>query len=79
MGISEDFKTFLDNIKIDNAATIALRYGEVTASLNKEFRDTESKTANSLQGELSSFEEIWRALKIKITTTDDLFGRHPYA
>ncbi len=49
MGIAEDFKTFLDNIKIDNAATISLRYGEVTAALNKKFRDTESKTANSLQ------------------------------
>ena len=49
MRISDDFKTFLDNIKIDNAATIGSRYGEVTAALNKEFRDTESKTANSLQ------------------------------
>ena len=49
MSISDDFKTFLDNIKIDNAATIGSRYGEVTAALNKEFRDTESKTANSLQ------------------------------
>lgn len=49
MGIAEDFKTFLDNIKIDNASTISLRYGEVTAALNKKFRDTESKTANSLQ------------------------------
>ncbi|MEP2184196.1 nucleotidyltransferase [Roseibium sp.] len=60
MGISEDFKTFLDNIKIDNAATIALRYGEVTASLNKEFRDTESKTANSLQ--VGSYGR-WTAIK----------------
>ena len=49
MSISDDFKTFLDNIKIDNAATIGSRYGEVTAALNKEFRDTESNTANSLQ------------------------------
>lgn len=60
MGTSEDFKTFLDNIKIDNAATIALRYGEVTASLNKEFRDTESKTANSLQ--VGSYGR-WTAIK----------------
>ena len=60
MGISDDFKTFLDNIKIDNAATIALRYGEVTASLNKEFRDTESKTANSLQ--VGSYGR-WTAIK----------------
>jgi Second Messenger Oligonucleotide or Dinucleotide Synthetase domain/Adenylyl/Guanylyl and SMODS C-terminal sensor domain len=49
MSIADDFKTFLDNIKVDNADTISLRYGEVTAALNKEFRDTDSKTANSLQ------------------------------
>lgn len=49
MSISDDFQSFLDNIKIDNADTIALRYGEITAALNKEFRETESKTANSLQ------------------------------
>lgn len=60
MSISDDFKTFLDNIKIDNPATIALRYGEVTASLNKEFRDTESKTANSLQ--VGSYGR-WTAIK----------------
>ena len=33
MGIAEDFKTFLDNIQVDNADTISLRYGEVTAAL----------------------------------------------
>jgi hypothetical protein len=60
MGISDDFKTFLDNIKIDNSGTIALRYGEVTASLNKAFRDTESKTANSLQ--VGSYGR-WTAIK----------------
>lgn len=60
MSIADDFKTFLDNIKIDNADTIALRYGEVTAALNKEFRDTESKTANSLQ--VGSYGR-WTAIK----------------
>ncbi|MEL7464874.1 MAG: nucleotidyltransferase [Pseudomonadota bacterium] len=60
MGIADDFKTFLDNIKIDNAGTIALRYGEVTAALNKEFRDTDSKTANSLQ--VGSYGR-WTAIK----------------
>lgn len=60
MSISDDFKTFLDNIKIDNASTISLRYGEVTAALNKEFRDTESKTANSLQ--VGSYGR-WTAIK----------------
>lgn len=60
MGISDDFKTFLDNIKIDNAATIALRYREVTAALNRNFRDTESKGANSLQ--VGSYGR-WTAIK----------------
>ncbi|MEL6418326.1 MAG: nucleotidyltransferase [Pseudomonadota bacterium] len=49
MSIADDFQSFLDNIKIDNVDTIALRYGEITAALNKEFRETDSKTANSLQ------------------------------
>jgi hypothetical protein len=43
------FQQFLDNLKIDNAEQISLRYEEITACLNKKFRDTESKTANSLQ------------------------------
>ena len=49
MSVSDMFKDFLDNLKIDNSEQISLRYGEITASLNKKFRDTESKTANSLQ------------------------------
>jgi hypothetical protein len=60
MGIAEDFKTFLDGIKIDNAATISLRYGEITAALNKNFRQTESKTENSLQ--VGSYGR-WTAIK----------------
>ena len=43
------FEQFLDNLAIDNAEQISDRYGEITCSLNKEFRDTDSKTANSLQ------------------------------
>jgi hypothetical protein len=43
------FQQFLDNLKIDNDEQITLRYEEITACLNKKFRDTESKTANSLQ------------------------------
>lgn len=43
------FKTFLANLAIDNTETISTRYGELTAALNKAFRDTESKTANTLQ------------------------------
>lgn len=49
MTISEMFQGLLNNLKIDNADVISLRYEEITASLNKKFRDTESKTANSLQ------------------------------
>jgi len=49
LSVTEMFQQFLDNLKIDNADTISLRYGEITACLNKKFRDTESKTANSLQ------------------------------
>lgn len=49
MSVSDMFKDFLDNLKIDNSEQISLRYGEITACLNKKFRDTESKTANSLQ------------------------------
>ena len=60
MSISDDFKAFLENIQVDNADTISLRYGEVTAALNKQFRDTESKTANSLQ--VGSYGR-WTAIK----------------
>ena len=60
MSIADDFKSFLDNIKVDNAGTISLRYGEITSALNKKFRDTESKTANSLQ--VGSYGR-WTAIK----------------
>lgn len=49
MTIAEMFKGLLTNLAIDNAETIGDRYGEITCALNKKFRDTESKTANSLQ------------------------------
>lgn len=49
MSITDKFKQFLLNIKVLNDAQIELRYGEITAALNKEFRDSESKTANNLQ------------------------------
>ena len=60
MSVADDFKTFLDNLQVDNAATISLRYGEITAALNKEFRDTESKIANNLQ--VGSYGR-WTAIK----------------
>jgi hypothetical protein len=43
------FSEFHGNLVISNSETISLRYGELTAALNKQFRDTESKTANTLQ------------------------------
>lgn len=46
---ADDFQTLLSNIAIDNATTISTRYGEVTRALNLQFRETESRTANSLQ------------------------------
>ena len=51
MNTSETFKEFVSNIKIsdDKADTISYRYGRITKSLNTEFRNTDSKTANSLQ------------------------------
>lgn len=58
--IADMFTQFLDNLKVDNADTISQRYGEITGSLNKKFRDTESKTANSLQ--VGSYGR-WTAIK----------------
>ncbi len=60
MTVSEMFSGFLDNLKVDNADQIGLRYGEITSSLNKKFRDTESKTANTLQ--VGSYGR-WTAIK----------------
>ncbi|MFT6405923.1 MAG: hypothetical protein ACJAVI_005894 [Candidatus Azotimanducaceae bacterium] len=49
MSVADMFKGFLDNLKVDNAEQISLRYGEITKSLNQQFRDSDSTTANSLQ------------------------------
>jgi len=49
MTVAEMFEQFLNNLEIDNKAQISDRYGEITCALNKAFRDTDSKTANSLQ------------------------------
>lgn len=54
------FQEFIDNLKVDNAEQISLRYGEITASLNKNFRSIESRTANSLQ--VGSYGR-WTAIK----------------
>lgn len=49
MSVSDMFKDFLANLAINNTETISKRYGEITSALNKQFRDTESKTSNTLQ------------------------------
>jgi len=49
MSIADLFSQFLTNLVIRNAESISLRYGELTTALNKTFRDTDSKTANTLQ------------------------------
>lgn len=49
MSVSEMFSDFISNLAIRNTQTISARYGEITAALNKRFRDTESKEANTLQ------------------------------
>ena len=49
MSVAEMFSDFVGNLAISNAEMIGTRYGELTSALNKQFRDTESKTANTLQ------------------------------
>jgi hypothetical protein len=49
MSVAEMFSSFIANLAIANTETISLRYGELTAALNKKFRDTDSKVANTLQ------------------------------
>ena len=49
MSVAEMFSDFVGTLAISNTETISTRYGELTSALNKQFRDTESKTANTLQ------------------------------
>ena len=49
MSTADMFSEFISNLAISNTESISLRYGELTAALNKTFRDTGSKTANTLQ------------------------------
>lgn len=46
---SEKFSDFLGNLVIVDRSVISSRYGRITAALNQKFRDTDSKTANSIQ------------------------------
>lgn len=49
MSVTDMFSEFLGNLAIRNGETISARYGELTGALNKNFRDTESKMANTFQ------------------------------
>lgn len=49
MSVSEMFSDFIANLSISNMDDISYRYGELTSALNKQFRNTESKTDNTLQ------------------------------
>lgn len=49
MSTAEMFSEFIGNLVINNAETISMCYGELTSALNRRFRDTNSKTANTLQ------------------------------
>ena len=49
MGLADWFHTFCDNIKVQNGATISLRYRNITKRLNTDFWWTDSDTAHSLQ------------------------------
>ncbi|WP_424045805.1 nucleotide-binding domain-containing protein [Neisseria sicca] len=49
MSISQMFEEFIDNLVISNKQTISDRYAELTKTLNKKFRDSDSETANTLQ------------------------------
>ena len=48
MTICQSFNKFLENIKVDNSEKISDRYHEITKTLNKTFRNTDSETANCL-------------------------------
>jgi Second Messenger Oligonucleotide or Dinucleotide Synthetase domain len=91
LSISTTFRGFLDNLTVDNADKISDRYGEVTASLNKKFRDTESKTGRktAIQG-ISDLDMLYimpkrmwsdykdgRQYKLLSDTKDAIKARYP--
>ncbi|HHF3172838.1 TPA: nucleotidyltransferase [Vibrio alginolyticus] len=49
MTVSSNFEALLSNLQIKNKGQIGKRYRSITRALNREFRDSESKTANSKQ------------------------------
>lgn len=49
MNVSSTFQEFLQNLAINNKEEISNRYEEITKVLNIKYRNTESRTSNSLQ------------------------------
>ena len=49
MSISQMFEEFINNLAISNKQTISDRYAELTKTLNNQFRNTDSETANTLK------------------------------
>ena len=49
MSIAEMFEGFINNLSINNKDEISCRYTELTKTLNKHFRNTDSETSNTLQ------------------------------
>jgi hypothetical protein len=49
MDVSKTFKTFLENLKIQNKTEISNRYKNITKILNKHYWDSESDILHSLQ------------------------------
>ena len=49
MSVTDMFKGFLNNLKVDNAEEISSRYGQITKSLNRKFRDSVSIENYSLR------------------------------
>ena len=54
MGLADWFHTFCDNIKVQNGATISLRYGNITKRLN-----TDSRWAPTADTQLSMAQATW--------------------
>ena len=58
MSIADTFKQFLSNIAVDNDDTISLRYGEVTAALNKKIPRHRLKSLELSESWLGLFEQF---------------------
>ena len=74
MGLAGWFRTFCDNIKVQNGTTISYRYKSITKRLNTDFWETTSDTSHSLQ--VGSY---GRNTAIHGTSDVDMIFRLPYS